>query len=141
MFDRPLRSATADLNHYPETIERYMKLTLKAQAQFRSTPGDMYQMKYPKLVAFVSAGEQCEQGFLNALEFMQIPSNCCRPRMRASGSAGIRAFGSALATGSIEGTADPAVERRQVAAQILEIQTLMHVTKQMIGRNVMIDVE
>jgi hypothetical protein len=39
------------------------------------------------------------------------------------------------------GTANPAVERRQVAAQILEIQTVMHVAKQMIGRNMMIDVE
>ena len=43
----------ANVGDYPQTVERYMRLALKAQAQSRATAETLHEMKYPKPVAFV----------------------------------------------------------------------------------------
>ena len=45
--------AKDNIGHYPETVERYMKLALKAQAQCRSTIEAINEIKNPASATFV----------------------------------------------------------------------------------------
>jgi hypothetical protein len=82
LFHRLLRNATANLGHYPETVERYMRLALKAQAQCRATAETLHEMKYPKPVAFVQQAniangpQQVNNGQARARagEFRELPN-------------------------------------------------------------------
>jgi hypothetical protein len=53
LFNQLTRRAMDNVGHYPETVDRYMKLAFRAQAQCRATSETLHEMKYPKPVAFV----------------------------------------------------------------------------------------
>ena len=53
LFTALTRRAIGNMGKYPETVERYMKLALRAQAQCRATAETLHEMKYPKPVSFV----------------------------------------------------------------------------------------
>jgi hypothetical protein len=53
LFNRMLRQAWNNVGHYPDTVDKYMRLALRAQAQCRATAETLNEMKNPKPVAFV----------------------------------------------------------------------------------------
>lgn len=53
LFNELARRAGNNLGHYPETVDRYMRLALKAQSQCRTTIETLAEIKNPRPVAFV----------------------------------------------------------------------------------------
>jgi len=53
IFNELARRARQNINEYPEAFERYLRLSLKAQSQCRSTIEGLAELKNPKPVAFV----------------------------------------------------------------------------------------
>lgn len=53
IFNELARRAQLNVGHYPETVERYMRLALKAQSQCRATIEALANMKNPRPVAYV----------------------------------------------------------------------------------------
>ena len=47
------RRAAVNIGHYPDTVEKYLRLALKAQAQCRTTLESLAEIKNPRSVAFV----------------------------------------------------------------------------------------
>lgn len=54
VFNRCARSSALNAGEFPEAMERYMRLALRAQAQCRATIETLAEIKNPKSVAFVS---------------------------------------------------------------------------------------
>lgn len=53
IFSECARRAAINMGGYPEAMERYMRLALKAQSQCRTTLEALVEAKYPRSVAFV----------------------------------------------------------------------------------------
>lgn len=53
LFNELARRAAGNMGHYPETVERYMRLALKCQSQCRTTIETLADIKNPRPVAFV----------------------------------------------------------------------------------------
>jgi hypothetical protein len=53
LFNQMVRKAWLNVGHYPDTVDKYMRLALRAQAQCRATAETLNEMKNPKPVAFV----------------------------------------------------------------------------------------
>ena len=53
LFNRLLSHGLRNIGEYPQTVELYMKLALRAQAQMRATAETLHEMKHPRPVAFV----------------------------------------------------------------------------------------
>ena len=53
IFHSTLQKACNNFGHYPETVERYMKLALKAQSQCRTTLQAISKIKNPTIVGYV----------------------------------------------------------------------------------------
>jgi len=52
IFHSTLQKACNNFGHYPETVERYMKLALKAQSQCRSTLQAISKIKNPTIIGY-----------------------------------------------------------------------------------------
>lgn len=53
IFHTMARRAATNLGHYPETVERYLKLALRAQSQARATWETLSTIKNPPMVGYV----------------------------------------------------------------------------------------
>ena len=53
IFHVMARRAANNLGHYPETVDRYLKLALRAQSQTRATWETLSTMKNPPMVGYV----------------------------------------------------------------------------------------
>lgn len=53
IFHECARRALLNMNEYPNAMERYMRLALKAQGQCRTTLEALVETKFPRSVAFV----------------------------------------------------------------------------------------
>jgi hypothetical protein len=53
VFHSCLNHAVANMGHYPDAMDRYMRLGLKAQSQCRTTLEALAEVKNPRAVAFV----------------------------------------------------------------------------------------
>lgn len=53
LFNELARRAGNNLGHYPDTVDKYMRLGLKAQSQCRTTIETLAEIKNPRPVAFV----------------------------------------------------------------------------------------
>jgi len=53
IFHTMARRAANNLGHYPETVERYLKLALRAQSQVRATWETLSTIKNPPMVGYV----------------------------------------------------------------------------------------
>jgi len=53
LFNKLTRCGLKNIGHYPEAVDRYMRLALRTQAQARATVETLHEMKHPKPVAFV----------------------------------------------------------------------------------------
>lgn len=54
LFNKLTRRAVDNIGHYPETVQLYLRLALKAQAQATRTIEVLNEMKNPRPVAFVA---------------------------------------------------------------------------------------
>ena len=54
IFHAMIQRAARNLGHYPDTVERYMKLALRAQAQSRSTWEAVSAIKNPPMMGYVN---------------------------------------------------------------------------------------
>jgi len=53
LFNKLTRCGVKNIGHYPEAVDRYMRLALRTQAQARATVETLHEMKHPKPLAFV----------------------------------------------------------------------------------------
>ena len=53
LFNESARRAGNNLGHYPDTVDKYMRLALMAQSQCRTTIETLAEIKNPRPVAFV----------------------------------------------------------------------------------------
>ena len=53
IFNEMARRAALNMGEYPDAVDRYMRLGLRAQAQCRTTIEALHEMKNPRPVAFV----------------------------------------------------------------------------------------
>ena len=121
------RRAAVNIGHYPDTVETYLRLALKAQAQCRTTLESLAEIKNPRAVAFVkqanianghqqvnngvAASEPMPTGTreetkITPVELLEDKSgNVTRLDARASGKAG-RSDPTLEAVGAVHGTAN-----------------------------------
>lgn len=114
------RRAAVNIGHYPDTVETYLRLALKAQSQCRTTLESLAEIKNPRAVAFVKQanianghqqvnnGEPMPTGTreetkITPVELLEDKSgNVTRLDARASGKAG-RSDPTLEAVGAVHG--------------------------------------
>ena len=59
IFNLLAQRAADNLGHYPETVERYLKLALRAQSQSRATWETLSTIKNPPMANYVGQANRC----------------------------------------------------------------------------------